>query len=264
MHMKPMKVLLLFLLSGVFTLDAEAITTYHEDQAALAVQAAAEAEAEAQREVAADMLWDQLLQAHVDREGNVDYRGMKADARFNTCVNAFSAIKMGGDWSRAQKMAYWINAYNVFTVKLIVDNYPLKSITDLKEPWKQKFITLDGKKYSLNQIENEILRPQFNDARIHFAINCASFSCPKLNNRAFFASSLDKVLDTLTRQFLKDTSRNKITATSVEISKIFDWYGVDFNTGGKTVIDFLNRYGMGVKPGTEVKYMEYDWSLNGK
>lgn len=261
MHMKPMKVLLLFLLSGTYPLDAEALASYHASRAAIAIEAV---EADAQREVAADMLWDQLLQQHVDREGNVNYRAMKADARFNTCVKAFSAIKMGSDWSREQKMAYWINAYNVFTVKLIVDNYPLKSITDLKEPWKQKFITLDGQKYSLNQIENEVLRPQFKDARIHFAINCASFSCPKLNNRAFFASSLNKVLDTLTRQFLNDTKRNKITPNEVQISKIFDWYGEDFNTGGKTVIDFLNRYGVGTKPDAEVTYLEYDWSLNEK
>ena len=258
MHMKPMKVLLLFLLSGTY-LDAEALAAYHASQTAIAIEAV---EADAQREVAADMLWDQLLQQHVDREGNVNYRAMKADARFNTCVKAFSAIKMGSDWSREQKMAYWINAYNVFTVKLIVDNYPLKSITDLKEPWKQKFITLDGQKYSLNQIENEVLRPQFKDARIHFAINCASFSCPLTTG--LLRVLTNKVLDTLTRQFLNDTKRNKISPNEVQISKIFDWYGEDFNTGGNTVIDFLNRYGVGTKPDAEVTYLEYDWSLNEK
>lgn len=217
-----------------------------------------------QHGAAAEMIWDQLLQAHVDRSGNVNYSAMKADARFKTCTAAFSKIKMGADWSDGRKMAYWINAYNVFTVKLICDNYPLESITDLKEPWKQKFIELDGKTYSLNQIENEILRPTFKDPRIHFAVNCASYSCPKLNNRAFFEASLDKVMDTLTRQFVTDAKRNTLAADKAEISKIFEWYAEDFTKNGKSVIGFLNGYGAGLQPGATITYKDYDWSLNSK
>jgi hypothetical protein len=253
-----MKFIAFLLLPSLMTFDAQALAEYYAENP-IVFEPTSE-----QRDVAADMLWDQLLQQYVDRDGKVNYRGIKADPKFKTCVQAYSAIKVKSDWSRDQKMAYWINAYNLFTVKLIVDNYPLKSITDLKEPWKQKFITLDGTKYSLNQIENEIIRPTFKDARIHFAINCASISCPKLNNRAFFPQSLDKVLDTLTRQFLSDSSQNKITPESVELSKIFEWYAEDFTSNGSTVIAFLNRFGMGVKPDASVTYLTYNWGLNSK
>lgn len=217
-----------------------------------------------QHGTAADLIWDQLLQEHVDRSGNVDYVGMKADSRLKTCVNAFAKIKVGEDWSDGRVMAYWINAYNLFTVKLICDNYPLESITDLKEPWKQDFIELDGKKYSLNQIENEILRPTFKDPRIHFAVNCASYSCPKLNNRAFFEPSMNKVMDTLTRQFVTDAKRNTLATDKAEVSKIFEWYAEDFNREGKSLVGFLNKYGAGLQADAAITFKEYNWSLNSK
>lgn len=209
-------------------------------------------------------LWDQLLKKHVDAQGNVDYAGFKADPQFGTCLAAFSDQHPDAAWAKSEKMAFWINVYNAFTVKLIVDNYPLKSINDIDQPWDKKFIKLKGKTYSLNQIEHEILRPQFKDPRVHFAVNCASYSCPKLANKAFRPETLDATLTSLTKGFLQDTKRNKLSMSSPEVSQIFDWFKEDFDTAGG-VVTFINKYSSAnLAQGTTLGYMTYNWQLNGK
>ena len=154
-----------------------------------------------------------------------------------------------------------MNAYNAFTVKLIIDNYPIKSIKDIKKPWDIRFFQIGKKWYNLNDIEHQILR-KMGDPRIHFGINCASFSCPPLLNKAFTATNVDKELEQLAVAFVNDKERNKISANSIEISKIFQWFGKDFKTKG-TLIDFLNQYAATkISPTAKQRFLDYNWNLN--
>lgn len=158
-------------------------------------------------------------------------------------------------------MAYWINAYNAFTIKLIVENYPVSSITKLHNgnPWDVKWIKLSDKSYTLNNIENDILRPQFKDPRIHFALNCAAQSCPPLFNHAWTADNLNQTLDQRAKAFVNNPAYNKISKDAVQISKIFEWYAADFGN----IINFLNQYSKtSISPNASIKYMEYNWDLN--
>ena len=130
-------------------------------------------------------LWNDLLQKHVSVQGNVNYKGFKLDySDLERYLQSLSDNIPNKSWSKAEKLSYWINAYNAYTIKLIIDKYPLKSIKDINRPWDQRFIKLGEKIYTLNDIEHEILR-KMNEPRIHFAIVCASISCPKLQNEAF-------------------------------------------------------------------------------
>ncbi len=206
--------------------------------------------------------WDKLLRKHVGADGKVDYKGFQTDkAALDAYLKTLAGNPPADTWSRAEKMAYWINAYNAFTIDLIADNYPVSSILKLDggKTWDVKRITLGGKKYSLNQIENEILRPQFNDARIHFAINCAAKSCPPLLNKAYTAGNLERTLEQRTRQFINDGKYNSLSGKAASVSKIFEWYAADF--GDLRV--FLNKYAAKkLKPGAVITYKNYDWDLN--
>lgn len=208
--------------------------------------------------------WAKVLQAHVSDEGMVDYAAIQKDPNFQRAIDLYADQKPTSSWSSDDAMAFWINVYNAFTVKLIVDNYPLNSITDLKDPWDQKFIVLKGEKFSLNQIEHEILRPVYKDPRVHFAVNCASFSCPKLLNEPIYAEKLNSQLNQLSKGFLADSKRNKISTNKAELSKIFEWFSEDF--GGATgVVDFINVHSnFKVSSPSQLTYLEYDWSLNKK
>jgi hypothetical protein len=206
--------------------------------------------------------WDELLQKHVSAQGRVDYKALKKDSKkLEAYLETLKKNPVRSDWSRREKMAYWINAYNAFTVKLILDNYPVSSIRDLHDgnPWDVQWIKLGEKTYSLNNIENDILRPQFGDARIHFAVNCAARSCPPLRNGAYFPQELDEALDEQTRKFINDPAYNSLSTRQLSLSKIFEWYASDF---GK-IRDFLNKYADSPIPETAtVVYKEYDWGLN--
>jgi hypothetical protein len=217
--------------------------------------------------------WNSLLKKHVASNGNVDYKGFKKDIdQLNAYLKTLQAgVPDPKTWSKQEQLAYWINAYNAFTVKLIVDNYPVKSIKDLNSAiaiptinsiWDDKFFTLGGKKFSLNMIEHDILRKDFNEPRIHFAINCASVSCPVLLNEAFTASKLEKQLEKQTREFINDPTKNSISANNVKVSSIFDWFGSDFKNNG-SIIDFLNRYSKTkINPNAKLNFLKYNWDLN--
>ena len=205
---------------------------------------------------------DTLLQKYVDEAGKVNYKGLKTnkEALYAYC-QTLSEHPAEETWSREEKMAYWINAYNAFTLKLIVDNYPAKSIINFDggKTWDVKRIRIGDKKYRLNNIENDILRPQFKDARIHFAINCAARSCPPLLNRAYTAENLDSTLEARTKAFINDPSFNTLSTSKARVSKIFDWYGVDFGDLKK----YLNKYSATqLKSSATITFNEYDWSLN--
>jgi Protein of unknown function, DUF547 len=205
---------------------------------------------------------DSLLQRYVSTDGKVNYRGLKAEqAALTAYLQVLSDHVPTDNTDRSVALAYWINAYNAFTLDLIVRNYPTKSIMrfDGGKTWDVRRIVLGGKKYSLNQIENDIIRPKFKDPRIHFAVNCAARSCPPLHNRAFTATNLEVILDARTRLFINNPAYNSINGTTVRVSKIFEWYAVDFGD----LRNFLNKYAdKPVKRGASIVFQEYNWDLN--
>lgn len=208
--------------------------------------------------------WDKLLQKNVSTQGNVNYEGFKnGKVALETYLASLSKTKPDASWSRNETMAYWINAYNAFTIKLMLNNYPLKSIMDVNggKAWDLKFIDIKGEKYSLNNIEHDILRKKYADPRIHFAVNCASVSCPKLSNTAFFADGLEEKLDKAAKDFINNSSKNEITATKAEVSKLFDWYKEDFTKNG-TVTDYLNKYSATKLTTTKISFKDYNWNIN--
>lgn len=207
-------------------------------------------------------LWDSLLKTHVSEDGNVNYQAIKNDqAGLANYINSLATNTPNDTWSKNETLAYWINAYNALTVDLIIRNYPVKSIKDIKDPWKERLWKLGNKWYNLNEIEHQILR-KMDEPRIHFAIVCASFSCPKLQNYAFTASNLEAQLTESTRTFLADTNRNIIKENELQLSRIFQWFAKDFKQSG-SVIDFINAYtDINIHPKAKTGYLEYNWDLN--
>ena len=206
--------------------------------------------------------WNVLLQQHVSEKGNVNYKGFKKDElKLKSYLTSLSKDMPNDSWSKDGKMAYWINAYNAFTIQLITNNYPISSIKDIENPWDIEFINLGDKTFSLNEIEHEILR-KMNDPRIHFGIVCASVSCPKLQNTAFEASNLDSKLDSATKEFLADPMQNNLSKNAIQLSKIFKWFAKDFKNEG-SLIDFLNKYSeITILQNAKKSYKDYDWNLN--
>jgi hypothetical protein len=207
--------------------------------------------------------FDSLLQKHVSDAGKVDYKGLKADkALLDAYCQLLSETPVAESWTREAKMAYWINAYNAFTLKLIVDNYPTKSILNFDggKTWDVRRIKLGDKKYSLNNLENDILRPQFKDPRIHFAINCAAKSCPPLWNHAYTAENLEASLEARTLAFVNNPKFNTLGSARAQVSKIFDWYSADFGN----LKNFLNQYAAEtkLKNNAIIVFNEYNWDLN--
>lgn len=207
--------------------------------------------------------WNELLQKHVSDQGNVNYKGFKADkTKFNGYLEMLSKNSPEDSWSKDETLAYWMNVYNAFTVKLILDNYPTKSIKDIKGPWNHRFIKIGEKWYTLNDIEHRIIR-KMDEPRIHFALVCAAVSCPKLYNKAFTARNLEADLDLLTREFLNDSSKNELSENRIKVSKIFKWYGGDFKSNGRNLIDFLNEYSeVEISSNAKKSYKDYNWNLN--
>ncbi len=205
---------------------------------------------------------DQLLKKYVSASGKVNYSGFKADeAKLDAYLKSLDNNPPASGWSKAKKMAYWINAYNAATIKLILKNYPVSSIMKLHggKAWDQKWIPLGGKTYTLNNIEHDVLRPTYKDARIHFAVNCAAKSCPPLLNRAWTESNLNRYLEKQTKSFINDSKHNTISANAIEVSKIFEWYAVDFGN----LIDYLNKYSdTKINANAKISYKEYNWDLN--
>lgn len=220
-------------------------------------------EEEKVEEVISHDKWDQLVRKYVSASGKVNYKGFKADkANFQAYLDYLSANPPQDSWSRNKIRAYWINAYNAFTVKTIIDNYPLKSITDLGKPWDKSFINIGGKTYSLNDIEHKILRAKYFDSRIHFAVNCASFSCPKILNRAFTESNVSSQMQALAVAYINDTKHNKISPEKAELSQLFEWYKGDFTKKG-SLIDYINKYSkIKLNADAEITFMPYNWNLN--
>lgn len=209
--------------------------------------------------------WDVLLKKHVDQEGWVDYKGFKKDStQLNAYLQKVSALKPTDDWSVQELLAYYINVYNAYTIDAIVQNYPVKSIKDISGVWTNGNVPIAGTNLSLGGIENGVLR-KMNEPRIHFAINCASVSCPKLLNEAYTAAKINEQLEQATLDFING-DKNEITANAPRLSSIFSFYPKDFQVNGKQdVIGYINKYsGTKINPNAPLAYINYDWNLNDK
>ena len=206
---------------------------------------------------------DSLLKKYVNDVGVVNYKALVGQkTTLHRIANELAANPPESNSPANDRLAYWINLYNVYTLKVIVDNYPLKSIKDLEggKIWDVKNIKAGSKSLSLNDIENGIIRKDFADARIHFALNCGAKSCPRLLNRAYVASKLNTQMTQQTKEFIRLQSANTLTSSKLTLSRIFDWYAKDFGD----LIGFLNQYsGVKIDKKAVIQYQEYDWSLNG-
>jgi hypothetical protein len=214
--------------------------------------------------------WTQLLKRHVGENGMVHYEGIVGEEKLlNSYLELISNNPPSGKWSEEEKIAYWINAYNAFTVRLILDHFPVQSIKDiagdivmLNSPWDLKFFKIGGVDCDLNAIEHEILRKQFDEPRIHFAVNCASISCPVLRNEAYTGDLLDKQLDEQAIFFINDTSKNIIARDELKLSMIFNWFESDFTKNGD-LKEFIQQYiTVDLNPDADVSFLPYDWGLN--
>ena len=207
--------------------------------------------------------WDSLLKAHVSNDGMVNYKGFLGDQEsLRSYLSELSETPPQPNWTREARLAYFINLYNAGTIAMIVENYPVKSIRDVKRPWGRKWIQVGEDLYSLGDIEHKILR-KMEDPRIHFAINCASFSCPPLPKQAFTEAGVESQLEGVTRAFINDPQRNVISPEKAQVSKIFKWFRADFESAGVSLLDYLNRYtDKRLNPSTPIEFLPYDWSLN--
>lgn len=214
-------------------------------------------------------IFNSLLQKHVDKQGNVDYKGLKTDeVRLNTYIDYLATTSPEKSWSVNKQKAFWINAYNAYTIQLILDNFPLKSITKIKKKgktaWNIPFAKVGNEVYTLDHIEHKILRKEVFDPKIHVGVNCASISCPKLANIAFTEENIEAELTRLMKEFINDASKNKLSEKKVQISSIFDWFKDDFSKNG-SVIDYVNTFSeMKINSNAKITYLKYDWSLNSK
>lgn len=234
--------------------------------------------------------WNHLLQDHVVwiRGGvasQVDYAGFQQDREaLRAYLDSLSAVSEADyqGWSDDRRLAFLINAYNAFTVELILTEYPdLVSIKQLggllSSPWSRDFIRLRGKTRSLDEIEHEMIRVEFAEPRIHFAVNCASVGCPALADSAYTAGELDAQLTRAENRFMSDPERNRYHTAKrqFEVSRIFDWYGEDWNpdTGYPDgvrgfLMGHLERLSTGPVPprlvalGADIEFLDYDWALN--
>jgi Protein of unknown function, DUF547 len=234
--------------------------------------------------------WDALLKKHVrwlpdGKQSRVDYAGFAREraalkAQVLEPLSAVGAAEFES-WSRPQRMAFLINAYNAFTVEVILGKYPnLKSIRELglfnRGPWKNEFFTLLGDKHHLDWIEHEQLRPLYKDPRVHGAVNCASIGCPALRPEAFEASRLEAQLEDGMQRFLGDRTRNRVAGGRLQVSEIFKWFREDFEQGHlgfAKLEDVFARYAAQLSDDAAeqaalkarrlpVGFLDYDWSLN--
>ncbi|MFK7864174.1 MAG: DUF547 domain-containing protein [Pseudohongiellaceae bacterium] len=235
--------------------------------------------------------WHSLLQANIVelRDGKatqVDYDGMRAErASLGEYLHSLAQIPRPefDGWNEDEQLAFLINAYNAWTVEFILTEYPeLTSIKDLgsffNSPWSQEIVSLFGEKFSLDDVEHEMIRGwgRYNEPRIHFAVNCAAIGCPALANTAFTGENLEELLEKNTRRFMADTERNYFANGRFYLSKIFDWYEEDFEKGWQgysSLKQFVEAYQSEMQLSSEavdvlsngrfrVRYTSYDWGLN--
>lgn len=228
-------------------------------------------------------IYNSILKEYV-KDGLVNYEKLKNDKRLNEYINILVNTDPSKIKDRKEQLAFWINAYNAYTLKVICDNYPLKSITDLNSNgkilsyvlkttvWDRDLVTINHKQMSLNDIEHGIIRKKYNDPRIHFALVCAAISCPPLRSEAYTGSKLDEQLDDQGEKFFADDSKNSFDTKShtAFLSKIIDWYGKDFGNSDQEILlrvlkFFPGRIRQEIKKSVDkwnIEFSDYNWTLN--
>lgn len=206
-----------------------------------------------------------LLRRCVDDEGRVDYDGL---ARYGGILDGYLARIATADFdglSRGEKLALLINTYNAATLRLVLDHMPIASIRKIpaKARWKARRWKIGGRDFSLEEIENRELRANFADPRIHFAINCASIGCPKLRNTAFTGAGIDAELDAHTRDIHRAEHWARVESGNMWLTKVYRWYEGDFVQSAGSIRDYAQRFTPDGLPARRVRWLPYDWSLNG-
>lgn len=215
---------------------------------------------------------DGLLKRYVSRE-RVDYRLWKASAEDQAVLTGYISRLGSADpsgWSRDEKLAFYINAYNAITLKSVLEAYPVRSIKNIPGVWASRKWRVAGRDLTLNDIEHKILRAELQEARIHFAIVCASVGCPPLQPWAFSGAKIDQQLDSVARSFLNapDRVRVDVERKTLVISAIFQWFPEDFVRSAGSVPAFVARYRFSSEAQAlaqgrwTVSYLDYNWSLN--
>ncbi|MCG5060860.1 MAG: DUF547 domain-containing protein [Limnoraphis sp. WC205] len=231
--------------------------------------------------------YQQILSTYVDENGNVNYKALKENRqnldKFNASLATLSPQSFE-NWTEKEKIAFWINAYNSLTLLAIIENYPTKSIRDIPGVWTKLQFNVMGKEVTLDEIEHKILRVQFNEPRIHMGLVCASIGCPLLLQEPYTGDKLDEQLDEQTRKFIALNQNLKIDKQNnlVYLSSIFKWFGEDFipsfnaqekfmgSDKERAVLNFLSQYlneseqKYLINGKYQIKYLDYDWSLNDK
>ena len=224
--------------------------------------------------------WDRLLNSYVtaapDGVNRFDYRNVSDMDRktLKGYIGRLAATQISR-FSRSEQMAYWINLYNALTVQVILDHYPVESIREINispglfafGPWGKKLVTIEGQEVSLNDIEHRILRPIWQDPRIHYAVNCASIGCPDLQRTAFTGSNLERMLDIAAKSYINHPRGVRLDNGELTVSSIYVWFQVDFGDSDKGVIEHLKQYAKpplksALESKTEIDDDDYDWNLN--
>ncbi len=206
--------------------------------------------------------YEKLLKEVVCETG-VQYENAKNSPFMKSAEQEFLALNKSefNTLDSEQQISWYSNLYNFYTMKLIVEHYPIKSIQDIKSPWDSKIVPLWGKQVSLNHIEHEILRKEYDEPRVHFALNCASVGCPSLRATPFTGSVLNTQLDEQAYKFLTDSTRNRVKGKKLYLSKIFQWYGADFNNNYGSYQEYVKEV-LQLSHKVKVVFIEYDWNLN--
>lgn len=214
--------------------------------------------------------FDRLLSIYVADE-RVNYRGWKASSADLAALDSYLRHIGDADLSRLnreEKLAFFINAYNAITIRSILDAYPVASIRDITGVWLIRTWRVAGGEITLDQIEHKILRKEFQEPRIHFAIVCASKGCPPIQRHAFTGVEIDSQLEAVTRSFLNDPARTQLDAQKrrMVVTPILEWFSEDFVAAAGSVPNFVLKYRPDVAGGTKqewsVEYADYDWTLN--
>ncbi|GAB5518762.1 MAG: DUF547 domain-containing protein [Rhodothermales bacterium] len=229
-------------------------------------------------------MFDDILKAHVDEDGLVDYAALQASDALTPYLRRLATTDPG-NLPEDDRLAFWLNTYNALTLKLIVDHYPTESILRLSPvgikglpflipkintPFKVDVGEVGGEVVTLDHVEHGIIRERFDEPRIHFALVCAALSCPPLRAEAYVGDRLNAQLDDQARVYLDNPDRNQIPSEEgvIRVSKIFKWFDEDFGGSDATLQQFLARYYEGdlrsrLEAGAfNVKHMDYKWSLN--
>jgi hypothetical protein len=228
-------------------------------------------------------LFTKILNDYV-RNGLVNYNKLKDDTRLDKYLNQLENTSPDDLQADEDKLAFWINAYNAFTLKFIIEEYPIESINSLHwgglylgsllgtTVWDDEKIVINGARLSLNNIEQDIARKKFNEERVHFAMVCASYSCPPLRNEAYEGFKLSEQLNEQARLFFNDETKNKfdLKERTAHLSKILDWYSSDFGNDTQSILLYLSQFldseiADDIRKNTsqwEINHLSYNWDLN--